>query len=583
MFTLGNSMALVNPNIALAGVPMQVPNFLGMQQTAAATQNTLARTGIMQEEAARASESATYNTALSRSKDALRFVNSPDQYLAWTESSFNDPVLGPVLQSMGVDRQKAVSSARELLLQPGGLQTAIGKSASSIDQLAQSMTAQGGQARTQAQAQAKTAEANAARAREQAIIQRIMGESGTNALAPAPTGAAPTGNALAAPPGASIMTDEATAAAMPAAQTAPAAQATPASQANALRNQIGQLRQAAAMGVKSAATAADQLEKRLNLIEPAKAGATAGDLQKYNVAVSQGYKGSLTDFAREQAALTANTQPIEMMYTDPETGEQLVGLFSYNTVTGETRPVGQTSLRGTAQVGALTPAPVSEATPAAVAMATEEQLPSVDSLSTPLLQTPMFKKPPKGNKVTEDERKGAAALQRVLSASDQIAGVTAKNASAAAPGVSEMVAGILPLWDSASSEIQNWARPIDRQIVSAAQRDMIDALLFLATGAAYNKEQLQGQMDSYLPKYTDKSKKVLDAKRTRLIELIQGARARAGGAWTPELDAKVQNLIKTSFPDASTSDIPPPPEGADDEFKRLWPKMTPEDRKLWQK
>jgi hypothetical protein len=168
-----------------------------MQQTAAATQNTLARTGIMQEEATRASESATYNTALARSKDALRFVNSPDQYLAWTESSFNDPVLGPVLQSMGVDRQKAVSSAMELLRQPGGLQTAIGKSASSIDQLAQSMTSQGGQARTQAQSQAKAAQAERERAAQMAQIQALIGVD----AAPAPAAAgAPVAMAQPVPP-----------------------------------------------------------------------------------------------------------------------------------------------------------------------------------------------------------------------------------------------------------------------------------------------------------------------------------------------------------------------------------------------
>jgi len=79
------------------------------------------------------------------------------------------------LQSMGVDRQKAVSSAMDMLRQPGGLQTAIGKSASSIDQLAQSMTAQGGQARTQAQAQAKAAQAERARAAQMAQIQGVVG------------------------------------------------------------------------------------------------------------------------------------------------------------------------------------------------------------------------------------------------------------------------------------------------------------------------------------------------------------------------------------------------------------------------
>jgi hypothetical protein len=186
-------MALVNPNIALAGTPMQVPNFLAMQQTAADTQNTLANTDIMQEEAARASEAATYNTALSRSKDALRFVNTPEDYLAWTQASFKDPVLGSILQKMGMDPNKALASAREQLQQPGGLQSAIGRSASSIDQLAQSMTEQGGQARAQAQAQAETARANARKAQQNAAVQAILtGQGGAPApaLAPAPVATA---------------------------------------------------------------------------------------------------------------------------------------------------------------------------------------------------------------------------------------------------------------------------------------------------------------------------------------------------------------------------------------------------------
>ena len=129
-------MALVNPNIALAGVPMQVPNFLGMQQTAAQTQNTLARTGIMEEEAARASETATYNTALARSKDALRFVNTPEQYMAWADASFSDPVLGSELSRLGLTPDSVKSSALKQFQQPGGFQNVMQMSAANIDQLA---------------------------------------------------------------------------------------------------------------------------------------------------------------------------------------------------------------------------------------------------------------------------------------------------------------------------------------------------------------------------------------------------------------------------------------------------------------
>ena len=89
----------------------------------------------------------------------------------------------------------------------------------------------------------------------------------------------------------------------------------------------------------------------------------------------------------------------------------------------------------------------------------------------------------------------------------------------------------------------NVARNAQRQIVFGAQRDALDAMLYLATGAAYNKEQLEGQMAAYVPAFTDKPDAV-EAKRTRMLGLIQNAKVRAGKAWTPELDAASQVLFQ---------------------------------------
>lgn len=306
-------MALVNPNIALAGTPMQVPNFLGMQQTAATTQNTLARTGIMQEEAGRASESAKYNTALSRSKDALRFVNSPEDYLAWTQSSFSDPELGSILQSMGLTPEKALASAREQLRQPGGLQSAIGRSASSIDQLAQSMTQQGGQARAQAQAQAEAARARQAQEAQAAQVSAVMGgQAGTNALAPSPVGAAPPVNAMSAPAGASIMTDAAAASApvaQPPVSQAPVSQAPvgqpPAAGADPRMAQLLQLDSLAVAGNSLAAEQAKTLRAQIKFEQDQakflreqqpKPEQLPAALQEYKFAVDQGFPGTFEDW-----------------------------------------------------------------------------------------------------------------------------------------------------------------------------------------------------------------------------------------------------------------------------------------------
>ena len=70
---------------------------------------------------------------------------------------------------------------------------------------------------------------------------------------------------------------------------------------------------------------------------------------------------------------------------------------------------------------------------------------------------------------------------------------------------------------------------------------MLDALLYLATGAAYNKEQLEGEIESTLPAYLDEPETV-KAKRDRLRLKIDAAKIRAGDAWTPEMDAALAVL-----------------------------------------
>jgi hypothetical protein len=121
------------------------------------------------------------------------------------------------------------------------------------------------------------------------------------------------------------------------------------------------------------------------------------------------------------------------------------------------------------------------------------------------------------------------------------------------------------------------ARSTNRQIVNGAQRDALDALLYLATGAAYNKEQLQGAFEAYIPSYTD-DKGTREAKQTRMTNLIQDAKVRAGKAWTPKMDAAMNSLTGSSAP-AAAANIPAP-KGVD---AALWNVMTPEERKLWAK
>lgn len=141
-------------------------------------------------------------------------------------------------------------------------------------------------------------------------------------------------------------------------------------------------------------------------------------------------------------------------------------------------------------------------------------------------------------KTTQQEQTASYNINRVLQAAAEIQRVTKNNPSANAPSALEATVSSLPL----ISQGVNFTRSSDRQIVAAAQRDLLDGLLYLATGAAYNKEQLQGQMESYIPSYSDAPATVA-SKRERLAALIASAKTRAGRAWTPQMDAALNALV----------------------------------------
>lgn len=140
------------------------------------------------------------------------------------------------------------------------------------------------------------------------------------------------------------------------------------------------------------------------------------------------------------------------------------------------------------------------------------------------------------SKTAVSEQQASYNIGRVLTAAKEISKVVEKNPSVLKPGAGEALASSVGLTGTA-----NAARSADRQIVYGAQRDALDALLYLATGAAYNKEQLQGQMAAYIPAYTDEPEAVA-AKQVRMAELIKSAKTRAGKSWTPEMESAMQSL-----------------------------------------
>jgi hypothetical protein len=151
-----------------------------------------------------------------------------------------------------------------------------------------------------------------------------------------------------------------------------------------------------------------------------------------------------------------------------------------------------------------------------------------------------------GTAATESERLAGYNAGRALDAAKRIAAATKQSPEATAPGELEAFTSLFV--------DPNFVRGEERQRVTAAQREMIDALLTLATGAAYNREQLEGQMESYIPRYTDRPGTRED-KRTALLGLIQNAKIKAGRAWTPEMDASFEQLLTTPAGAAASGDV----------------------------
>jgi hypothetical protein len=165
-------------------------------------------------------------------------------------------------------------------------------------------------------------------------------------------------------------------------------------------------------------------------------------------------------------------------------------------------------------------------------------------------------------KTAVSEQQAAYNIGRLLTSANQIKNITEKDASSVQPTGAEALASSFGMSGTA-----NYARSANRQIVQGAQRDALDALLYLATGAAYNKEQLLGQMDAYIPAFTDKPEAVA-AKKTRLTDLIKSAKTRAGKAWTSEMDEAMKSLTSSNVPSAvSGKVVPAAPAASSGEWK----------------
>lgn len=150
-----------------------------------------------------------------------------------------------------------------------------------------------------------------------------------------------------------------------------------------------------------------------------------------------------------------------------------------------------------------------------------------------------FQQEQAGSKPTEAQQKAATLVTRIAGGFQDIERVVSKAPEAQAPGLVETMRGNLsPV--GILAPLSRGIAGADRRAVYDAQRDVLDALLTLGTGAAYSPEQLQAEMGGYFPQYGDTQDEI-DLKNNRMRRLIESARENAGPL-APKIDAILEKF-----------------------------------------
>jgi hypothetical protein len=129
------------------------------------------------------------------------------------------------------------------------------------------------------------------------------------------------------------------------------------------------------------------------------------------------------------------------------------------------------------------------------------------------------------NMPNEGERKAATLASRLNFSVGQMNEAIGLDPKAAMPSTPAEIARFV----SRTDFLPNKLNTDQRQVVEAAQEDILDAALTLGTGAAYSREQLAGYKKSYFPQLGD-SATTVKAKQERLNNLLKSAEVASGRA-----------------------------------------------------
>lgn len=147
-----------------------------------------------------------------------------------------------------------------------------------------------------------------------------------------------------------------------------------------------------------------------------------------------------------------------------------------------------------------------------------------------------------------EEKTTAYNTGSILNNLEEMNRALAKDKNVVKPGAAEAFFGN---WEKTQG-LANALRSGPRQMYSSSQDDILDSLLYLATGAAYNKEQYAIKKEAYKINYTDKPEQI-ESKQRKLRELVKDAKERSGGAWSPQLEAKYISALGLSSQQPQTT------------------------------
>ena len=129
-----------------------------------------------------------------------------------------------------------------------------------------------------------------------------------------------------------------------------------------------------------------------------------------------------------------------------------------------------------------------------------------------------------GGAGSESQNKASTLLGRIKGGFADIQDITNTFPEAQRPGLVETLTyGSLGPESVFARGMNDW----QRRAINDVQRDIVDALLTLGTGAAYNQEQLEAMRVSYFPQFGDEAQEI-EFKNRRLQRMIETARLQAG-------------------------------------------------------